>query len=148
MKFCYCVCACSFSPTFISTQTFSMLKSTGSQDECRHILPTKAIHRAWREASQCQRDITIRPQAMVSETMPRTMNSSVVIHSGGSCGGVQFRSRPWMVWHCRTKPTVREPGWGEGESMWTQWSSHRNQGLHHLLVAGADRRNEMKRPVL
>ncbi|TNN51308.1 hypothetical protein EYF80_038472 [Liparis tanakae] len=37
--------------------------------------------------------------------MPRTMKKSVVIHSGGSCGGMQVRSRPWMVWHCRTRPT-------------------------------------------
>lgn len=41
--------------------------------------------------------------------MPMMMKKSVVTHSGGSRGGIQVRSRPWMVWHCRTRPTVRAP---------------------------------------
>lgn len=75
-----------------------------------HLLPVKAIHRAYRAASRRQRDITIRAHVAVREMMPRMMKKSVVIHSGGSCGGMQFRSRPWMVWHCWIRPTVREPG--------------------------------------
>lgn len=74
------------------------------------LLPMKAIQRAYRVASRRQCDITSRPQVTVREMMPRTMKKSVVIHSGGSCGGMQVRSRPWMVWHCRTRPTVTDPG--------------------------------------
>lgn len=73
------------------------------------IIPVKAIHRAYLLASRCQCDITTRPQVTVREMMPRMMKSSTVIHSPGSRGGVQVRSRPWMVWHCRTRPKVKEP---------------------------------------
>lgn len=93
-----------------STSIIKLLNGKRMRDESEHLLPVKAIHRAYRAASRRQRDITRRPQVTVREMMPRMMKKSVVIHSGGSCGGMQVRSRPWMVWHCRTRPTVREPG--------------------------------------
>lgn len=75
---------------------FSILKDEWrrSRANSEHLLPVKAIHRAYRVASRRQRDITIRTQVAVRETMPMMMKKSVVIHSGGSCGGMQLRSRP------------------------------------------------------
>lgn len=74
-----------------------------------HLLPVKAIQRAYLVASRRQCDATSSPQVTVREMMPMMMKKSVVTHSGGSRGGIQVLSRPWMVWHCRTRPTVRAP---------------------------------------
>lgn len=87
------------------------------QCECHclvHLLPVKAIQRAYLVASLRQCEATSSPQVTVREMIPMMMKKSVVTHSGGSRGGIQVRSRPWMVWHCRTRPTVRAPaerGW-------------------------------------
>lgn len=65
---------------------------------CRvHLLPVKAIQRAYLVASLRQCDATSSPQVTVREMMPMMMKKSVVTHSGGSRGGIQVRSRPWMV---------------------------------------------------
>lgn len=76
-----------------------------------HLLPVKAIQRAYLVASRRQCDATSSPQVTVREMMPMMMKKSVVTHSGGSRGGIHVLSRPWMVWHCRTRPTVRAPAW-------------------------------------
>lgn len=78
--------------------------------ETCHSLPVKAIHLAYFVASRRQCEATSRPQVTVREMMPMMIKKSVVTHSGGSRGGMQVRSRPWMVWHWRTSPTVRAPG--------------------------------------
>lgn len=62
-----------------------------------HLLPVKAIQRAYLVASRRQCDATSSPQVTVREMMPMMMKKSVVTHSGGSRGGMQVRSRPWMV---------------------------------------------------
>lgn len=62
-----------------------------------YLLPVKAIQRAYLVASLRQCDATRSPQVTVSEMMPMMMKNSVVTHSGGSRGGMQVRSRPWMV---------------------------------------------------
>lgn len=62
-----------------------------------HLLPVKAIQRAYLVASRRQCDATSSPQVTVREMMPIMMKKSVVTHSGGSRGGIQVRSRPWMV---------------------------------------------------
>ncbi|GAA6084256.1 uncharacterized [Tachysurus ichikawai] len=62
-----------------------------------HLLPVKAIHRAYFVASRRQCDATSRPQVTVREMMPMMMKNSVVTHSGGNRGGMQVLSRPWMV---------------------------------------------------
>lgn len=62
-----------------------------------HLLPVKAIQRAYLVASLRQCDATRSPQVTVREMMPMMMKKSVVTHSGGSRGGIQVRSRPWMV---------------------------------------------------
>lgn len=74
-----------------------------------YLLPVKAIQRAYLVASLRQCEATSRPQVTVREMMPMMMKNRVVTHSGGSRGGIQVRSRPWMVWHCRTRPTVSAP---------------------------------------
>ena len=70
------------------------------QRECHclvNLLPVKAIHRAYLVASRRQCDATSSPQVTVREMMPMMMKKSVVTHSGGSRGGIQVRSLPWMV---------------------------------------------------
>lgn len=62
-----------------------------------HLLPVKAIQRAYLVASLRQCEATSSPQVTVREMMPMMMKKSVVTHSGGSRGGIQVRSRPWMV---------------------------------------------------
>lgn len=62
-----------------------------------HLLPVKAIQRAYLVASLRQCDATSSPQVTVREMMPMMMKKSVVTHSGGSRGGIQVRSRPWIV---------------------------------------------------
>lgn len=62
-----------------------------------YLLPVKAIQRAYLVASRRQCDATRSPQVTVREMMPMMMKKSVVTHSGGSRGGIQVRSRPWMV---------------------------------------------------
>lgn len=62
-----------------------------------HLLPVKAIQRAYLVASLRQCEATRSPQVTVREMMPMMMKKSVVTHSGGSRGGIQVRSRPWMV---------------------------------------------------
>lgn len=74
-----------------------------------HLLPVKAIQRAYLVASLRQWEATSKPHVTVSEMIPIMMKNNVVTHSGGSRGGIQVLSRPWMVWHCRTRPTVRAP---------------------------------------
>lgn len=59
-----------------------------------HLLPVKAIHRAYFVASRRQCDATRRPQVTVREMMPMMMKKSVVTHSGGNRGGMQVLSRP------------------------------------------------------
>lgn len=109
-------------------------------DRGEHLLPVKAIQRAYRAASRRQRDITSRPQVTVREMMPRMMKKSVVIHSGGSCGGMQMRSRPWMVWHCCTRPTVREPVERQrGAVVYNNNSApyiHASLHWHHMFLCG------------
>ena len=56
------------------------------EDDSEHLLPVKAIHRAYRAASRRHCDITSRPQVTVREMMPRMMKKSVVIHSGAAAG--------------------------------------------------------------
>lgn len=93
--------------------TASLIKQNSfAQCQCHrlsNLLPVKAIQRAYLVASLRQCDATSSPQVTVREMMPMMMKKSVVTHSGGSRGGIQVRSRPWMVWHCRTRPTVRAP---------------------------------------
>lgn len=68
------------------------------QSQCPvHLLPVKAIQRAYLVASLRQCDATSSPQVTVREMMPMMMKKSVVTHSGGSRGGIHVRSRPWMV---------------------------------------------------
>lgn len=62
-----------------------------------HLLPVKAIQRAYLVASLRQCEATSSPQVTVREMMPMMIKKSVVTHSGGSRGGIQVRSRPWMV---------------------------------------------------
>lgn len=62
-----------------------------------HLLPVKAIQRAYLVASRRQWEATRSPQVTVREMMPMMMKNSVVTHSGGNRGGIQVRSRPWMV---------------------------------------------------
>lgn len=62
-----------------------------------NLLPVKAIQRAYLVASRRQCDATSSPQVTVREMMPMMMKKSVVTHSGGSRGGIQVRSLPWMV---------------------------------------------------
>lgn len=105
--------------------------SSSIQRKCQgvlYLLPVKAIQRAYLVASRRQCDATRRPQVTVREMMPMMMKKSVVTHSGGSRGGMQVRSRPWMVWHCRMRPTVRAPvkRWDESEM------SCRLTFIHHL----------------
>lgn len=59
-----------------------------------HLLPVKAIHRAYFVASRRQCDATRRPQVTVREMIPMMIKNSVVTHSGGNRGGMQVRSRP------------------------------------------------------
>lgn len=82
---------------------------TGQLCSWGHLLPVKAIQRAYLVASLRQWDATSKPHVTVSEMIPIMMKNNVVTHSGGSRGGIQVLSRPWMVWHCRTRPTVRAP---------------------------------------
>lgn len=65
--------------------------------ETEYLLPVKAIQRAYLVASLRQWDATSSPHVTVREMMPMMMKKSVVTHSGGSRGGIQVRSRPWMV---------------------------------------------------
>lgn len=62
-----------------------------------HLLPVKAIQRAYLVASLRQCEATRSPQVTVREMIPMMMKNSVVTHSGGNRGGIQVRSRPWMV---------------------------------------------------
>lgn len=75
-----------------------------------YLLPVNAIHRAYFVASLRQWEATSKPQVTVNEMIPMMIKNSVVTHSGGSRGGMHVRSRPWIVWHCRTRPTVSAPG--------------------------------------
>lgn len=81
--------------------TVSLLKQNNliqSESHCLvHLLPVKAIQRAYLVASLRQCEATSSPQVTVREMMPMMMKKSVVTHSGGSRGGIQVRSRPWMV---------------------------------------------------
>lgn len=74
-----------------------------------YLLPVNAIHRAYFVASLRQWEATSKPHVTVNEMIPMMIKNSVVIHSGGSRGGMHVRSRPWIVWHCRTRPTVSAP---------------------------------------
>lgn len=75
-----------------------------------YLLPVNAIHRAYFVASLRQWEATSKPHVTVKEMIPMMIKNRVVTHSGGSLGGMQVRSRPWIVWHCRTRPTVSAPG--------------------------------------
>jgi len=57
----------------------------------------KAIQRAYLVASLRQWEATSKPHVTVSEMIPIMMKNNVVTHSGGSRGGIQVLSRPWMV---------------------------------------------------
>lgn len=92
-----------------------------------YLLPVKAIQRAYLVASRRQCEATSSPQVTVREMMPMMMKKSVVTHSGGSRGGMQVRSRPWIVWHCRTSPTVRAPE--EREERGEERGGKKGQGL-------------------
>lgn len=86
-----------------------------TNDSTGYLLPVNAIHRAYFVASLRQWEATSNPHVTVSEMIPMMMKNRVVTHSGGSRGGMQVRSRPWIVWHCRTRPTVSAPG-GDAKS--------------------------------
>lgn len=62
-----------------------------------YLLPVKAIQRAYFVASLRQCEATRSPHVTVRDMIPIMMKKSVVTHSGGSRGGIQVRSRPWMV---------------------------------------------------
>lgn len=87
-----------------------------------YLLPVNAIHRAYFVASLRQWEATSKPHVTVKEMIPMMIKNRVVTHSGGSRGGMQVRSRPWIVWHCRTRPTVSAPGkmqrWGILQYAW------------------------------
>lgn len=98
-----------------------------------YLLPVNAIHRAYFVASLRQWEATSKPHVTVKEMIPMMIKNRVVTHSGGSRGGMQVRSRPWMVWHCRTRPTVSAPGkmqrWNTLVSLDTQEYSHKISGV-------------------
>lgn len=77
----------------------------------KRIIAMKAIQRAYFVASRRQCEITSRPHVIESETMPKIMKNRVMTHSGGRLGEMHILFRPWMVWHCLTRPTVRAPSW-------------------------------------
>lgn len=70
---------------------YTNLVSTG------YLLPVNAIHRAYFVASLRQWEATSKPHVTVNEMIPIMIKNSVVIHSGGSRGGMHVRSRPWIV---------------------------------------------------
>ncbi|EGW01714.1 hypothetical protein I79_022780 [Cricetulus griseus] len=62
-----------------------------------YLLPVNAIHRAYFVASLRQWEATSKPHVTVKEIIPMMIKNKVVTHSGGSRGGMQVRSRPWIV---------------------------------------------------